>query len=162
MGSSRSPGGRSGMVSATYGRPSPANAGGIRISDSFRKMFDSIQKERGFHLSEETRAFTFAKGEDKPKCSAPMKDWKGLAPVSDQISRAKSAFTLAVGRAGIRDSQFHDLRHCRASHLAMRGASQFKQSLVTRPYHDHALCPPEPRAQEKSGQPDSLVNRFLS
>jgi hypothetical protein len=70
----------------------------IPISDSLRKMFD-FNPEDGFHLSEETRAFTLAKIEVKPKRSAPVRNRKGLAPVPDQISSAKSLKSL-VGTRG--------------------------------------------------------------
>jgi integrase len=35
----------------------------------------------------------------------------------------RTAFTLALERAGIKDFRFHDLRHTAASHMVMRGAS---------------------------------------
>jgi integrase len=73
----------------------------IPISDSLGKMFAAMRKERGFHSSDESRVFTYAKSEDKLKGKVPVRMRKGLAPVPEQISSIKSAFTSAVRRAGI-------------------------------------------------------------
>jgi hypothetical protein len=61
----------------------------------------------------------------------------------------RTAFEMAVERAGLSDFRFHDLRHTAASHLAMPRASAESDSGspgAQELQHDVTLCPPEPNA----------------
>ena len=87
----------------------------IPINDTLKKVFARIKK-----YGEEPNVERIDRKKVNPK---PSKAGHVFTYNGQPVKDVKRAFTNALGRAGIEDFHFHDLRHTFASHLVMNGAT---------------------------------------